>query len=51
MTSEEPFQGNRCMLFDGKALVVVRGSRTAGALTLMASAPGLKGDAIRIASR
>jgi beta-galactosidase len=51
MTSEEPYQGNQRKLFHGKALVVVRTSRTAGALTLTASAPGLKEDAVQIASR
>jgi beta-galactosidase len=51
MTSEEPYQGNQRRLFHGKALVVVRTSRTAGALTLTASAPGLKEDAVQIASR
>ena len=51
MTSEEPYQGSQRRLFHGKALVVVRTSRRAGALTLTASAPGLKGDAVQIASR
>jgi len=51
LTSEEPYQGNQRKLFHGKALVVVRSSRTAGSLTLSASVPGLKGDAIQIASR
>jgi len=51
MFSEEPYQGNRRKLFHGKALVVVRTSRTAGALILTASVAGLKGDAIQIASR
>jgi len=51
MFSEEPYQGNQRKLFHGKALVVVRTSRKGGALTLTASAPGLKGDAIQIASR
>ena len=51
MTSEEPYQGNQRKLFRGKALVVVRTSRTGGVLTLAASAPGLKGDAVQIASR
>ena len=31
MTSEEPYQGNQRKLFHGKALAVVRASRTAGA--------------------
>jgi len=51
MTSEEPYQANQRKLFHGKALVVVRGSRTAGALTLTAAATGLKEAAIRLVSR
>ena len=51
MASEEPYQSNQRKLFHGKALVVVRTSRKGGALTLAASAPGLKGDAIQIVSR
>ena len=42
MQSEEPYQGNQRKLFHGKALVVVRTSRTAGTLTLTATASGLK---------
>ena len=51
MFSEDPYQGNQRKLFHGKALVVVRTSRTAGSLTLTASAPGLKGHTIQIVSR
>ena len=51
MTSEEPYQGGRRKLFHGRALAVVRASRTAGALTLTATAPGLKAATIQIASR
>ena len=51
MMSEDRYQGNQRRLFHGRALVVVRTSRTAGALTLTASAPGLKGDAVQIAAR
>ncbi len=51
MNSEEPYQGRRRKLFHGKALVVVRSSRTAGALTLTAAASGLKSASIQIASR
>ena len=51
LTSEEPYRGSQRKLFHGKALVVVRTSRTAGTLALTASAPGLKGDAIQLASR
>jgi beta-galactosidase len=51
MTSEEPYQGGQRKLFHGKALVVVRASRTAGALTLTATAPGLEQATIQIASR
>jgi beta-galactosidase len=42
MKSEEPYRGNQRKLFHGKALVVIRTLRTAGALTLTAAAPGLK---------
>ena len=42
LTSEEPYRGSERKLFQGKALVVVRTSRTAGAISLTASAPGLK---------
>lgn len=51
MTSEEPYQGNQRKLYHGKALVVVRASRTAGALILAATAPGLKEATIEVASR
>lgn len=51
LMSEEPYQGTARKLFHGKALVVVRAPRKAGALTLTASAPGLKEAAIRIVSR
>jgi beta-galactosidase len=51
MKSEELYRGNTRKLFQGKALVVVRSARTAGALTLSATAQGLKGDAIKLASR
>ena len=50
MFSEEPYQGSQRKLFHGKALVVVRTSRQAGALTLTASAPGLKADTIQLRS-
>ena len=48
MTSEEPYHGDQRKLFHGKALVVVRTSRTAGALTLNATAPGLKAATLTI---
>jgi beta-galactosidase len=51
MSSEEPYQADRRKLFHGRALVVVRASRTAGALVLTAAAPGLKDATVRIASR
>jgi beta-galactosidase len=51
MTSEEPYQGGRRKLFHGRALVIVRASRTAGALILTATAPGLQEATIQIASR
>lgn len=48
MTSEEPYQGTQRKLFHGKALVVVRTSRTAGDLTLTATAPGLKAATLHL---
>ena len=51
LNNEEPYQGNRRKLFHGKALVVVRTRRTAGALALTASAPGLEEATIQLASR
>jgi len=51
LTSEEPYQGSQRKLFHGKALVMVRSSRTAGAITLLASAAGLKSETLRLESR
>jgi beta-galactosidase len=51
LTSEEPYQGNQRRLFHGRGLVVVRSSRTAGALTMTATAPGLKSGSIQLVSR
>jgi beta-galactosidase len=51
LTSEEPYLGNQRKLFHGKGLVIVRSSRTAGAIALTATAPGLKEAAIQIVSR
>jgi beta-galactosidase len=48
LTSEEPYQGNTRKLFQGKALVVVRSSRTAGNVTLTATAPGLKETSVKV---
>lgn len=39
--SIESYQGSRRALFHGRALVIVRSSRTAGAIHLVATAPGL----------
>jgi beta-galactosidase len=51
LTSEEPYHGDSRKLFHGKALAVIRTSRTAGALALTASAPGLKDATLQLASR
>ncbi len=50
-TSEEMYQGNQLKLFNGKALVVVRVSRTPGTIRLTASAPRLKPATISLQSR
>jgi beta-galactosidase len=51
MTSDEMYQGNQRKLFNGKALVVVRTSRSAGAISLTASATGLKPATLSLQSR
>lgn len=51
MTSEEPYQGTQRRLFHGRALAVIRSARRAGAITLTATAPGLKPAQVRITSR
>jgi beta-galactosidase len=50
-TSEEMYQGNQRKLFNGKALVVVRASRTAGTIRLVAGAEGLKPATLSLQSR
>jgi len=40
-TSKEPYQGDHRALYNGRALVVVRSSRTPGAIRLSANAPAL----------
>ena len=39
--SDQPYQGNRCKLFNGRAMVVVRSSRKQGRIELTATAQGL----------
>jgi beta-galactosidase len=51
MLSEEPYVAKERKLFHGKALAIVRTSRTAGPITVTASAAGLKSDTIQISSR
>jgi beta-galactosidase len=51
MTSTQPYQGNQCKVFHGRALVVVRTSATAGAIQLTASAPGLDQGSVEIRAR
>jgi beta-galactosidase len=48
LTSDELYRGDRRKLFRGKAMVVVRTSRAAGALVLTATAPGLKSATLHI---
>ncbi|GAB4244377.1 MAG: hypothetical protein Kow00109_20300 [Acidobacteriota bacterium] len=49
--SDEPYQGNRRRLFQGRALVVVRTAREDGEIELTATAPGLEPAAVRIESK
>ena len=48
IASEEMYHGNQRKLFHGKALVIVRTTRTAGAIQLTASGPGLKSSTLKI---
>ncbi len=47
--SHEPFQTDHVRLFNGKALVIVRSGRTAGTVTLTATAEGLGTTSVRLA--
>ena len=40
LKSTEPFQGTTCHVYHGRALIVLRGSKTTGTLHLKADAPG-----------
>ena len=51
LMSEELYQGTQRKLFRGKALVVVRSGRTAGSLTLTATAAGLKPAVARLTTK
>ena len=51
LKSTEPYQGSSCHLYHGRALVVIRTSRTPGKVTLRASSPGLKEAAVELGSR
>jgi beta-galactosidase len=46
--SDEPYQGNRCKLFNGRATLVVRSSRKQGRTELTANAPGLTAATVAI---
>jgi len=49
-TSKESYQGDHRALFEGRALVVVRTSRTPGEIHLKASAPGLSAADVTVRS-
>jgi beta-galactosidase len=51
MFSDELYQAGARKLFHGKALAIVRTSRTAGVLSLTATAPGLKQATLQLTSR
>ena len=50
-TSDEPYVGSTRRLYQGRALVVVRASRTPGAIALTATAPGLAAATTTITAR
>jgi beta-galactosidase len=51
LMSEVPYQGTSRKLFHGRALAIVRSSRTAGAITLTASAEGLRDGVVHLMTR
>ena len=48
LKSTEPFQGTTCHVYQGRALIVLRGSKTAGTLALKADSPGLASASVAI---
>jgi len=38
----EPYQGSKCHVFHGRAMIVIRAEKTAGTVVLKATGPGLK---------
>jgi beta-galactosidase len=50
-TSDEPYVGTHRALFNGRALVVLRASKTVGSIELRATAPGLEEASVTIATR
>jgi len=50
MTSLEPYSGNTCKTFQGRALVVVKTQKNAGSISLKASSHGLKTEIINLKS-
>ncbi len=51
LKSTEPFQGTTCHVYHGRALIVLRGSKTTGTLHLKADAPGLASSDVAISCR
>ena len=48
LKSTEPFQGSTCHVSHGRALIVLRGSKTTGTLSLKADSPGLASSHVAI---
>jgi beta-galactosidase len=48
VASNEAYQGDHRSLFNGRALVIIRTSRTAGSIRLSASAPGMAASEVAI---
>jgi len=51
MRSEEPYHARERRLFQGKALVIIRTTRTPGTIVLAAGAPGLRTATVRLRSQ
>jgi beta-galactosidase len=50
LTSLEPYNGNTCKTFQGRALVVVKTQKNEGSISLKASSNGLKSEIINLKS-
>jgi hypothetical protein len=51
MTNDQPYKGEECKVFHGRALVVLRSSDAPGQMALTATGPGLETAAIAVQTK